>query len=81
LQKPWVGTYWTAVRCIASSQSLAVADGIALDDAQALVEMSEGLDIVFDDGQVRVNGANLTDAIRTEEAGNSRFSRWRLCHR
>ena len=48
-----------------------VADGIALDDAQALVEMSEGLDIVFDDGQVRVNGANLTDAIRTEEAGNS----------
>lgn len=48
-----------------------LADGIALDDAQALVEMSEGLDIVFDDGQVRVNGANLTDAIRTEEAGNS----------
>ena len=48
-----------------------VADGIALDDAQALVEMSEGLDIVFDDGQVRVNGANLTDAIRTEEAGNN----------
>ena len=48
-----------------------LADGIALDDAQALVEMSEGLDIVFDDGQVRVNGANLTDAIRTEEAGNN----------
>jgi cytidylate kinase len=48
-----------------------VAEGIALDGAQALVEMSEGLDIVFDDGQVRVNGANLTDAIRTEEAGNS----------
>ena len=48
-----------------------VADGIALDDAQALVEMSEGLDIVFDDGQVRVNGANLTDALRTEEAGNN----------
>ena len=43
-----------------------VAEGIALDGAQALVEMSEGLDIVFDDGQVRVNGANLTDAIRTE---------------
>ncbi len=48
-----------------------LADGIALDDAQALVEMSEGLDIIFDDGQVRVNGVNLTDAIRTEEAGNS----------
>ena len=48
-----------------------VADGIALDDAQALVEMSEGLDIVFDDGQVRVNGANLTDAIRTEDAGSA----------
>jgi cytidylate kinase len=48
-----------------------LADGIALDDAPALVEMSEGLEIVFADGQVRVNGANVTDAIRTEEAGNS----------
>ena len=48
-----------------------LADGIALDDAQALVEMSEGLDIVFVDGQVHVNGADFTDAIRTEEAGNS----------
>ena len=48
-----------------------LADGIALDDAQALVEMSEGLDIVFVDGQVQVNGADFTDAIRTEEAGNS----------
>ena len=48
-----------------------LADGIALDDAPALVEMSEGLEIVFAYGQVRVNGANVTDAIRTEEAGNS----------
>ena len=48
-----------------------LADGIALDDAQALVEMSEGLDIVFVDGQVQVNGADFTDAIRTEEAGNN----------
>jgi cytidylate kinase len=40
-----------------------LADGIALDDAQALVEMSEGLDIVFVDGQVHVNGADFTDAI------------------
>lgn len=48
-----------------------LVDGIALDDAQALVEMSEGLDIVFVDGQVQVNGADFTDAIRTEEAGNS----------
>ena len=48
-----------------------LADGTALDDAQALVEMSEGLDIVFVDGQVQVNGADFTDAIRTEEAGNN----------
>ena len=48
-----------------------LADGIALDDTQALVEMSAGLDIVFVDGQVRVNDADVTDAIRTEEAGNS----------
>ena len=48
-----------------------LAHGIALDDAQALVEMSEGLDIVFVDGQVQVNGADFTDAIRTEEAGNN----------
>ena len=48
-----------------------LADGIALDDAQALVEMSEGWDIVFVDGQVQVNGADFTDAIRTEEAGNN----------
>ena len=48
-----------------------LVDGIALDDAQALVEMSEGLDIVFVDGQVQVNGADFTDAIRTEEAGNN----------
>ena len=48
-----------------------LADGIALDDTQALVEMSAGLDIVFVDGQVRVNDADVTDAIRTEDAGNS----------
>ena len=48
-----------------------LAQNIALDDAQALVEMAKGLEISFAHEQVHVNGENFTDAIRTEDAGNS----------
>ena len=48
-----------------------LAEGIDLVDVASLVTLSEQLDIVFADGKVIVDGAELTDGIRTEEAGNS----------
>ena len=48
-----------------------LAKGIDLADEASLVALSEQLDIVFADGKVTVDGADLTDGIRTEEAGNS----------
>jgi cytidylate kinase len=44
---------------------------LALDDVDALVALSQRLDIVFSDGQVSVDGTDFSQAIRTEEAGNS----------
>ncbi|MEL0048097.1 MAG: (d)CMP kinase [Gammaproteobacteria bacterium] len=45
--------------------------GIDLADTASLVTLSERLDIVFADGKITVDGADYTDAIRSEEAGNS----------
>ncbi|NCF45354.1 MAG: (d)CMP kinase [Proteobacteria bacterium] len=47
------------------------AAAIALDDTKALVALCERLQIVFAADRVRVDGQDLTDAIRTEEAGSS----------
>jgi len=45
--------------------------GLALDadHAQAIADMVKGLSIQFVDGRVVVNGVDVSDAIRTEEAG------------
>lgn len=45
--------------------------GLALDadHAQAIADMVKGLSIQFVDGRARVNGVDVSDAIRTEEAG------------
>jgi cytidylate kinase len=47
-----------------------------LDDADALAEMAAGLEINFDEGRAMVDGADLTDVIRTEpvSAASSRVS-------
>lgn len=45
--------------------------GLALDadHAQDIADMVKGLSIQFVDGRARVNGVDVSDAIRTEEAG------------
>ena len=45
--------------------------GLALDDAheQAITQLIATLAITFDQERVRLNGVDVTDAIRTEEAG------------
>jgi len=45
--------------------------GLALDEAHehAIAHMAAHLQIVFEDGRVLVDGLDVTDAIRTEEAG------------
>lgn len=48
-----------------------LARGMDLADVASLVALSTQLEIVFADGKVMVDGADLTDGIRTEEAGNS----------
>ena len=45
--------------------------GISLDDATALADLCPQLDIVFDAGLVKITGDDVTDAIRTEDAGSS----------
>lgn len=48
-----------------------IDDGLVLDDAQALVALSKRLSIGFHNDRVLVDGADRTDAIRTEDAGSS----------
>jgi len=45
--------------------------GIDLADVASLVSLSEQLEITFADDKVTVDGRDFTDAIRSEEAGNS----------
>ena len=47
------------------------AADIALDDNNSLVALCERLQIVFAADRVQVDGQDLTEAIRTEEAGSS----------
>ncbi len=46
--------------------AVALDRGLALDDADGLAAMAGGLEISFDEGRVTVDGADLTDVIRTE---------------
>jgi cytidylate kinase len=48
---------------------VAERDGLALDDEAELTSLALRLEIEFVDGRSIVNGADLTDAIRTEDAG------------
>jgi cytidylate kinase len=50
---------------------LALEQGLALDDAGALVGLAAGLDPVFEGEQVRVGGRDLGAAIRGDAAGQA----------
>ncbi len=50
--------------------SVALARQLDLDDADTVAAMARGLSIAFHDGRVRVDGSDLTAAIRTEAAGS-----------
>ncbi len=45
--------------------------GIAADDVQALQRLARNMDAVFRDGHVFLDNIDVTDAIRTEQAGNA----------
>ncbi|MDA1074591.1 MAG: (d)CMP kinase [Proteobacteria bacterium] len=51
--------------------AIALERGIDLSAAQALAQMARGLDIRFENGQVVVDGVDLTDRIRHEEVGEA----------
>jgi CMP/dCMP kinase len=57
------GALYRVVACVAQAR------GVALDDAPALAAMARGLDIRFAARRVVVDGVDLSDAIRTEAAG------------
>ena len=44
--------------------------GVALDDPEALARIASGLQVEFRDGQVLLDGEDVTRRIRTETAGN-----------
>lgn len=46
-------------------------DGIGFDNADKITEISKSLDVRFDHGRVLLAGQDITDAIRTETAGNN----------
>lgn len=48
---------------------LAERRGVALDDARGLAQLAAGLELVFADGAVWLDGEPLGDSIRTEAAG------------
>lgn len=44
--------------------------GVSFDDEDGLARLAERLDIRFEGGEVRLDGEQVGDAIRTEECGN-----------
>jgi cytidylate kinase len=56
--------------------AVALERGMDLHDADALAEMAAGLEITFDEGRAMVDGADLTEVIRTEQvsAASSKVS-------
>ncbi len=56
--------------------AVALERAMDLDDADGLAEMAAGLEISFDEGRAMVDGADLTDLIRTEpvSAASSKVS-------
>lgn len=57
------GALYRIVACVAAARN------VDLTDAAALAAMARGLEIRFAQGRVRVDGADLTEAIRTEASG------------
>jgi CMP/dCMP kinase len=55
-------------RCVTFA---ALQQGVALDDPQAIFELAKGLSIELDGSNVRLNGRDISDAIRTPEVGQS----------
>jgi cytidylate kinase len=49
----------------------AVRSGVDLSDESALSRVAAHLNVVFEDAEIRMDNENVTDAIRTEECGNS----------
>jgi cytidylate kinase len=47
----------------------ALEGGVSADDADALARLAAALRPVFEDGTVRLDGRDVTDAIRSEEVG------------
>jgi cytidylate kinase len=47
----------------------ALQRGVALDDPDIVAAVAGNLDVVFEGGGVRMDGRNVTDAIRAEEVG------------
>jgi cytidylate kinase len=45
--------------------------GVALDQVEALSQLAGRLDLVFQDGQILLEGRDVSDQIRTEEAGDA----------
>lgn len=45
--------------------------GIALDDEEALAALAERFDVRFEDGRMLLDGREIGNRIRTEEAGNN----------
>jgi CMP/dCMP kinase len=55
-------------RCVTFA---ALQQGVALDDPQAIFDLAKGLSIELDGSNVRLNGQDISDAIRTPEVGQS----------
>ena len=49
----------------------ALQDRIPLDDAERVAEAANTLDVAFDGGRIRLRGADVSDAIRSEAVGNA----------
>jgi cytidylate kinase len=49
----------------------ATQKGLSFDETHALAQLAASLDVVFANDQVILNGADATEAIRTEEAGQN----------
>jgi cytidylate kinase len=49
----------------------AARQGVSFEDAEGLAAIAAGLDVSFERGHVLLGGEEVTDAIRTEAAGNN----------
>ena len=62
------GALYRITAVAAAAAGLPFGDATSAAEAAAIAELAQGLAIVFDDGQVSVDGVDYTTRIRTEEA-------------